>query len=114
MGQWTDWQTDNKYEIILKYCTKIPEMSIENLKKIAPLELDIIISVRKWGNEQTKRHTRNLKSFWSNVQKIPEMSPENLKKISHPELDISKDNLISVRNWGNEQTDRHTRNLKLF
>ena len=67
--QWTGWQTDNKYEIILKYCTKIPEMSIENLKKIAPLELDIIISVRKWGNEQTKRHTRNLKSFWSNVQK---------------------------------------------
>ena len=67
MGQWTDWQTDNKYEIILKYCTKIPEMS-----------------------------------------------PGNLEKISHPELNISKDNLISVRNWGNEQTDRHTRNLKLF
>ena len=42
------------------------------------------------------------------------MSPENLKKISHPELNISKDNLISVRNWGNEQNDRHTRNLKLF
>ena len=42
------------------------------------------------------------------------MSPENLKKISHPELNISKDNLISVRNLGNEQTDRHTRNLKIF
>ena len=42
------------------------------------------------------------------------MSPENLEKISHPELNISKDNLISVRNWGNEQTERHTRNLKLF
>ena len=42
------------------------------------------------------------------------MSPEILEKISHPELNISKDNLISVRNWDNEQTDRHTRNLKLF
>ena len=42
------------------------------------------------------------------------MSPENLKKISHPELNISKDNLILVRNGGNEQTDRHTRILKLF
>ena len=42
------------------------------------------------------------------------MSPGNLEKISHPELNISKDNQISVRNWGNEQTDRHTRNLKLF
>ena len=42
------------------------------------------------------------------------MSPENLEKISHPELNISKDNLISVRNWGYEQTDRHTKNLKSF
>ena len=42
------------------------------------------------------------------------MSLENLKKIAHPELNISKDNLISVRNRGNEQTDTHTRNLKLF
>ena len=41
------------------------------------------------------------------------MSPEILEKISHPELNIAKDNVISVRNWGNEQTDRHTRNLKL-
>ena len=45
---------------------------------------------------------------------IPGMSPENFKKISHPELDISKDNPISVRKWGNEQTDRHTRFLELF
>ena len=63
--QWTDQQTYKKSEIILKQCTKIPEMSLENLKKIAHLELDIKISVRKWGNEQTNRHTRNLKLFWS-------------------------------------------------
>ena len=42
------------------------------------------------------------------------MSPENFEKISHPELDISKDNLISVRKLGNEQTDRHKRFLELF
>ena len=48
--KWGNEQTDRhtiKYVIILKYFTKIPETSIENLKKIAPLELDIIISVRK-------------------------------------------------------------------
>ena len=42
------------------------------------------------------------------------MSPENLEKISHPELNISKDDLISVKNLGNEETKRHTRNVKLF
>ena len=42
------------------------------------------------------------------------MSPENLEKISHLELNISKDNLTSVRKWGNEQTDRQTINMKLF
>ena len=42
------------------------------------------------------------------------MFSENLEKISHPELDISKDDPISVRMWGNEQTDRHTRFLELF
>ena len=35
------------------------------------------------------------------------MSPENLENISHPELNISKNNQISVKNWGNEQTDTH-------
>ena len=39
------------------------------------------------------------------------MSPENLEKVSHPELDISKDNQISIREWGNEQTDRHKKIL---
>ena len=31
----------------------------------------------------------------------------------HPKLEISTVNIMSVRKWGNEQTDRHTRNLKL-
>ena len=42
------------------------------------------------------------------------MSPGNSEKISYPERNISKDDLISVRNLGNEQTERHKRNLKLF
>ena len=42
------------------------------------------------------------------------MSPEKLEKMSHPEVDISKDNLISVRKWGNEQTDRLKWNFKVF
>ncbi len=44
----------------------------------------------------------------------PGVSPENFKKIAHLELEIFKINLISVSKWGNEQTDRHTRNMKLF
>ena len=42
------------------------------------------------------------------------MSQENVWKIGHPELDISTVEIISVRMWGNEQTDRNTWNLKLF
>ena len=42
------------------------------------------------------------------------MSPENLRKIAHPELEISNVNLVLVRMQGNEQTDRHTGNLKPF
>ena len=42
------------------------------------------------------------------------MSAENLENISHPELDIFKDNPISVKKWGKEQTDRHIRFLELF
>ena len=42
------------------------------------------------------------------------MSPENLRKLAHPELEISTVNIISVMKWGNEQTDRQTRNMKLF
>ena len=37
------------------------------------------------------------------------MSPENLRNTAHPELVISTVNIISVRKWGYEQTDRHTR-----
>ena len=42
------------------------------------------------------------------------MSPENLRKLAHSKLEISTVNIISEMKWGNEQTDTHTRNLKLF
>ena len=42
------------------------------------------------------------------------MPPENLKKIAHLELEISTVNIIIVMKWGNEQTNRQTRNMKLF
>ena len=48
--------------------------------------------------------------YFEAVYKNPRNISQKLTIISHPELNISKDNLISVRNWGNEQTDRHTRN----
>ena len=84
-------------------------MSPENLRKLAHPELEIstvnIISVRKWGNEQTDRQKKSAITF-NKCRNIPGMSPENLKTIAHLEQEISKDNLISVRKWGNEQTDR--------
>ena len=42
------------------------------------------------------------------------MSPEKIRKLAYSELDISTVNIISVMNWGNEQTDRQTRNMELF
>ena len=38
----------------------------------------------------------------------------NKKNIAHVELQISKDNLISVGKWGNEQTNSYTINSKWF
>ena len=59
-----------------------PGMSPENSKKIAHLELEIskdnLTSVRKWDNEQTDRHTRNLEFFGTCVR----TSQECLQKIS--------------------------------
>ena len=49
-------------------------------------------------------------NIWNWFANIPGISPENLRKTTHPELEIS---LMSVRKWGNEKTDRHTRNLQL-
>ena len=42
------------------------------------------------------------------------MSLEKLKKLAYSELDISTGKIISVMKWGNEQTERQTRNMKLF
>ena len=42
------------------------------------------------------------------------MSPENLRKLAHPELEISTVNIFLVMKRGNKQTDRLTRNMKLF
>ena len=93
-------------------------MSPENLRKLAHLELEIskdnLISVRKWGNEQTDRHTRNLKLFRICAQTSQECLQKIWKKVAHLELEISKDKLIIVRKWDNEQTDRHTRNFEFF
>ena len=39
--------------------------------------IDKLISVTKWGNERTDRHTKNLKLFETNIQ-VSGISPENL------------------------------------
>ena len=82
--QWTDWQTHKKSETIWNSCSDIPGMSPENLRKLAHPELEIytvnIISVRKWGNEQTDRHTRNLKLSWTSAETSRECLPKIWKR----------------------------------
>ena len=80
-------------------------------------------------------HTETMNSFWISLQtikecllKVPEINlklgrtsvetskkiSRNFENISHQELEIYKDNLILVLKWGNDQTDRHTRNAKVL
>ena len=68
------------------------------------------ISVRKWANEWTDRHTRYLELFESS-EKISQEYIKKIRKISPSELEIY---LVSIMKSANEQTDRHTRNLEIF
>ena len=57
---------------------------------------------------------QEIQNFWNYCTYIPGMSPEKSRNLAYSELEISIVNMISVRKRGNEQTDRHTRNLKFF
>ena len=48
------------------------------------------------------------------VYKHPRNVSRKFEKDSSSRTGDITDNLFSVRMWGNEKTDRHTRNLKLF
>ena len=69
MNRLTDIQ---KSEIIWNEYINIPGISPENLSMIVHPELEIsnvnMISVGKWVNEQTYRHTRNSKLYKTNIQ----------------------------------------------
>ena len=75
--------------------------------------IDTLISVRKWGNEQTDRKTKNLKLFKTNIQHPWNISRKFENDSSSKIGDIT-DNLFLVRKWGDVKTDRHTKNQKLF
>ena len=91
MRQWTNWQTCKKSWIIWNWRTDIQGVSPENLRKLAHPELEIsaviIISVSKWVNEHTDRHTRILRLFWT-MQKYSRKVSQKFRKISHPEPEI--------------------------
>ena len=59
-------------------------------------------------------HIQEIQHFWNLCTDIPGMSQEKFRKPAHSELEISTVNLIPVMKWGNEQTARHIRNLKIF
>ena len=86
----------------------------KNISSRTGVITDNQFSVRRWGNKQTDRHSRNLKLLRISLKNIQRMSPENLRKLAYPELEISKDILISARKWGNEQTDTHTKTSEII
>ena len=48
------------------------------------------------------------------VYKHPRNVSRKIEKDSSCRTVVITDNIFLVRKWGNEQTDRYTRNLKLF
>ena len=92
-------------------------MSQENLRKMAHPFLALynvdLISIRKCGNEQTDRHTRNLELFGTNVKHSRNNSRKFEKNSSSRTGDIQYYPNLSkqVRQW---RTDRQTRSMKLF
>ena len=75
--------------------------------------IDTLISVRKWGNEQTDRHTK-IWNYLKLMYKHPQNVSRKFEKDSSSRTGDIIDTLISVGMWSNEQTDRQTRNLKSF
>ena len=56
----------------------------------------------------------SFQNFWNLCKDIPGISPAKFRKPAYSELEIFTVNIISVMKWGNEKTDRKTRNMKLF
>ena len=72
---------------------------------------DNLISVRMWGNEQTNRHTQNLKSFWTSVQ----ISEEGLQKFEKDGYSRNGDiQMLLLFQWGSTATNRLTDLQDLF
>ena len=57
---------------------------------------------------------QNNLNFWELVYKHPQNISRKFEKDSSSRTGVITENIFSVRKQGNEQTDRHTRNLKLF
>ena len=100
----------NKLTDIQEIYEQTSQECLQKIQKASSFRTVNIISVMKWGNEQTDRQTINMKLFEVLYKNPRNVSRKFEKKIAHLELDI----IISVRKRGNEQTDRHTRNPKLF
>ena len=69
MNRLTDVQEISNY---LKLIYKHPQNISRKFEKDSPSRTwditDNLFEVRKWGNERTERHTRNMKLFGTNVQ----------------------------------------------
>ena len=79
--QWAKWQTykksGNYLELMCKHCRNVSRKFEKDSSSWSGDIIYTLISVRKWGLEQTDRHTRNLKLFGTSVQ----TSQECLQKI---------------------------------
>ena len=102
MNRLTDIQEFWNYlKLIYKYPLNMFRKFEKNSSSRTGVFIDNLFLVRKWGNEGTKRHTRNMKFF----RIIPRISPDNLRQIAHSELELS---LITNFLYGSEVMKRLT------
>ena len=73
----TDMQEILNYlDLVYKYTGNISRKFEKGSSSRTGDIIDNLISVRKWGNEQTNRHTRNLKLFGTSVETSHECLPK--------------------------------------
>ena len=59
----------------------------------------------------------DIKEIWNYLElvyKHPQNISRKFEKDSSSRTGVITDNLFSVRKWGNKQTERHTKNMKLL
>ena len=70
----------NYLELVYKYPQNISKKIEKDSSSWTRVITDNLFSVGKWGNEQTDRHTRDLKWFWTSAETSKECLPKIWKR----------------------------------